>query len=149
VRLVSPPRNRFGRVIKKLREANSTDLLQPLDKNEPYYSSVELAIWKREYLRTLLSAPGSIWEFENIKSAEQHYAVRRGILKYRALVGRGMWYRGSKPFLKRRGFDTSASPRATQSRLRELARWRERVTFELFGFTGYRIRRRLNRLPRR
>ncbi len=65
----------LGRIVEYFRRKLDKRPLRPMSFSEPYYSSVELAIWKRSYLRSLLRQPGSIWEFEHIVTNERHYAV--------------------------------------------------------------------------
>ncbi|HET9800129.1 MAG TPA: hypothetical protein VFP82_00445, partial [Chthoniobacterales bacterium] len=66
VRLVPVTRNFLGRIIEYFRRKLDKRPLRPISFSEPYYSSVELAIWKGSYLRSLLRQPGTIWEFEHV-----------------------------------------------------------------------------------
>lgn len=147
VRLVPVARNLFGRVIEYLRRKIDTRPLRPLSFSEPYYSSVETAIWKRDYLRSLLRQPGSIWEFEHTVSTERHYAVWKPVVNYRALVGRGRWYRNAAQVLAGQGIDLSESKRERQTLKSFLTGIRQKITFQLVGYLSFRLRRYLNKLP--
>ena len=148
VRLSPVVRNYLGLVLEYFRRKFDRRPLRPLRFSEPYYSSVEVAIWKRDYLRSLLRQPGSIWEFENTVSTNRHYAVWNRVVNYRPLVGRGKWYSEASQLLARLGVTLSNSKRESQTLGLFLRRIQQRITFQVIGYMGYRLRRRLNRLPR-
>jgi hypothetical protein len=91
VRLVPVTRNLPGRVVEYFRRKLDKRPLRPMAFSEPYYSGVELTIWKRSYLRSLLLMPGSIWEFEHIVTNERHYAVWEPLVEQHQIVTRGKW----------------------------------------------------------
>ncbi|HZP76296.1 MAG TPA: hypothetical protein VFB45_09165 [Pseudolabrys sp.] len=149
VRLVRVWRTLPGRVVEYVRRKLSKDqLLRPLSFSEPYYSSVEFAIWRRDYLRELLRLPGSVWEFEHLVTEERHYALWEDIVEQHQIVSRGKWNRNAPGLLARRGLSLAGSPREFQTSQRFLRGLKERISFQLFGFLPYRIRRLLNRLPK-
>lgn len=148
VRLIPVARNIFGRIVEFVRRKVDKRPLRALRPSEPYYSSVETAIWRRDYLRELLRTPGSIWEFENIVGPEQHYAVWEPIVRYRTLVSRGTWTYRAPRLLAQQGYSLEGSTRAYQTLRSALRRVRQQIVFNMIGFLSYRVRRRLNRLPR-
>src|SRR5262249_44786440 len=75
VSLLPLRRNLPGLVIEYFRRRLSKHPLRRLSPAEPYYSSIGIAIWKRDYLRWFLQQPGSIWDLEHIVSDKPHYAV--------------------------------------------------------------------------
>lgn len=148
VSLVPVRRNIPGRLIEYFRRMLDKRPLRPLAFSEPYYSSVELAIWKRSYLRSLLLQPGSIWDLEHAVGNERHYAVWKPFVEQDQIVTRGKWsYRAARK-LARQGLSLSNSKREQQTFRSTLRGIRESITFQVVGFLSFRIRRRLNRLPR-
>jgi hypothetical protein len=148
VRLTPVCRNFFGQIPEYFRRMIDRRLLRPLPFSEPYYSSVLTTIWRRDYLRSLLRQPGTVWEFEHAVSTERHYAVWHPAVKYEALVGREKWYREAPRLLEQQGLSLGNSKRERQTLQFELRRIRERFSFQMFGYLSFRIRRRLNRVPR-
>jgi hypothetical protein len=146
VRLIPVCRNIAGRVVEYFRRKFSKHPLRRLSFSEPYYSSVGLAIWKRSYLRSLLRQPGTIWEFEHIVTAEPHYAVWEPVLHQDQIVTKGKWSRRSAQLLARNGLSISDSKRDFQTLGSWLRGIRENISFEIAGYTSFRLRKRLNRL---
>jgi hypothetical protein len=147
VRLIPVTRNLYGRGIERLRRLFDKRPLRPLVRSEPYYSSLNVAIWKRDYLRSLLHQPGTVWQFERIVSSNRHYAVWHPVVRFQALVGKGKWYRRSPRLLAEQGLSLGESKRDLQSLRFQLQAIRERFVFEAVGYLSFRLRRRFNRLP--
>ncbi|MGB8631539.1 MAG: hypothetical protein WCD69_19510 [Xanthobacteraceae bacterium] len=148
VRLVPVHRNLLAGIFEYLRRTMNKRSLRPLASWEPYYSSLEPAIWKRDYLRALVRQPGTVWEFEHIVSAERHYAVWRPVVRYVGIVAREKWHREAPRLLEQQGLSLGNSTRARQTVKFELRRIREKISFTMFGFLSFRIRRAFNRVPR-
>jgi hypothetical protein len=148
VRLVPVTRNFAGRVVEYLRHKFAKRPLRLISFSEPYYSSVELAIWRRSYLRCLLQQPGTIWEFEHTISNERHYAVWEPLVEQHQIVTRGKWSRSASRLLARQGLSLGNSRREFQSRGPWLRKQREAISFQFAGFLSFRIRRRLKKLSR-
>ena len=148
VRLVPVHRNFLGGVFEYFRRTTTKQPLRTLASWEPYYSSVEPAIWKRDYLRALLLQSGTVWEFEHIVSTEPHYAVWRPAVRYVGIVGREKWHREAPRLLEQQGSSLGNSTRARQTVKFELRRIREKISFTMFGYLSFRIRRAFNRVPR-
>lgn len=148
VRLVPVTRNLPGRILEYFRKKLDRRLLRPIATSEPYYSSVEFAIWKRDYLRGLLRQPGSIWEFEHTLSNERHYAVWKPLVDQHQIVTRGKWNLKAPRLLAQQGLSLSGSQREFQTFRSWLKGTRENFVFQTVGFLSFRIRRHLNRTPR-
>jgi hypothetical protein len=146
VRLVPVTRNFVGRFVEYLRRKFDKRPLRLISFSEPYYSSIELAIWRRSYLRSLLKQPGTIWEFEHTISNERHYAVWTPVVEQHQIVTRGKWSRSAPRLLARQGLSLGNSRREFQSRRSWLRQLRERISFQIAGFLSFRIRRRLNKI---
>jgi hypothetical protein len=147
VRLIPVTRNLYGRGIERVRRLFDKRSLRPLAHTEPYYSSLNVAIWKRDYLRSLLRQPRTVWQFEHVVSAERHYAVWQPAVKYQALVGKEKWYRQAPRLLAEQGLSLGNSKRELQGSRFQLEVIRERFVFEVVGHLSFRLRRRFNRLP--
>jgi hypothetical protein len=148
VRLTPVRRNLPGRILEYFRRKIDKGPLRPLAVREPYYSSLEIAIWRRDHLRSLLRQPGSVWEFEHTVGTECHYAVWQPAVRYVSLVGREKWYRDAPQILAQQGLSLGNSKRKRQTVKFELQRIREQIVFQILGFLSFRIRRRLNRISR-
>jgi len=63
-----------------------------LKPTEPYYTSLQPAIWRIDYLLELLSMPCNIWEFEHlVYTNSKHSAVTKDFLSFSHLVEKGKW----------------------------------------------------------
>jgi len=148
VRLVPVTRNFAGRAIEYFRRKLDKHPLRRISFCEPYYSSVELAIWKRSYFTQLLRDPGTQWEFEHTVTKEPHYAVWKPLVEQHQIVTRGKWNRNAPRLLARQGLNLARSDRELQNLVSWLRNLRERISFELAGFLSFRLRRRLNKISR-
>jgi hypothetical protein len=147
VSLVPVRRNLLGKIIEYFRRKLDRQPLRLISVSEPYYSSVAVAIWKRSYLRSLLQRSGNIWEFEHTITNERHYAVWEPVLDQDQLVAKGRWLFRARRQLARQGLRLDQSQRKFQTLRSWLRGLREQIVFQLVGFTSFRIRRRLNRVP--
>ena len=148
VSLVPVKRNFVGNIVEYFRRKRNQTPLRRIGISEPYYSSVAVAIWKRGYLRSLLRRPGSIWEFEHIVTDEPHYAVWKKVFDQDQIVTKGKWSYRAPRKLARQGLSIGDSKREFQTIESWLRGIREKISFQVAGFLSFRIRKRLNRLPR-
>jgi hypothetical protein len=137
-----------GGAVEFFRKKLSRRPLRPLSFSQPYYTSLTPAIWKRSYLRELLRQPGNVWEFEHIVTEERHYAVWEPVLHFDAIVSKGKWLPRARRLLAQQGASLAHSQREFQAAGSRLRGIRQRITFALVGYLSFRIRKRLNRLPR-
>lgn len=147
VRLLPVSRGLIGRGIEFFRRRLDKSALRPVSFDEPYYSSLASAIWRRSYLRELLKRPGTVWDFEFMVTNERHYTVWEPALDQAVIVTKGRWRRDAGRHLARRGLSLAGSKREMQPLRSWLRGLRENLSFRAFGFLGFRIRRRLNLLP--
>ena len=148
VSLVPVSRGLLGRVVEFVRRKLSSEPLRLLSFSEPYYSSLNPAIWKRSHLKSLLRRPGNVWEFEHIVPDAKHYAVWAPVLDYDALVSKGKWFPRARRQLERQGLSLANSSRPFQTVGARLRAIRQRVTFAALGYSSFRLRKKLNLLPR-
>lgn len=63
-----------------------------LSEDEPYFSSLQPAIWKKEHLINSLRNASSIWHFEHlVLSGSKHITAKRHLARWRHLVRKGRW----------------------------------------------------------
>jgi hypothetical protein len=148
VSLIPLSRNLPGRIIEYFRRKLDKRPLRRLSFSEPYYSSVAAVIWKRSHLRELLRQAESVWAFEHIVSNVPHYAVWKPVLDQDQIVTKGKWSWRTPRRLARQGLSLGYSKREYQSFASVLRGIREYISFQMFGFLSFRIRRRMNRVPR-
>jgi hypothetical protein len=148
VSLLPLPRNIFGRIAEFVRRQFDKSPLRRIAFSEPYYSSIAVVVWKRSYLRALLRKSGTIWELEHAITDEPHYAVWTHAVDQDQIVTRGKWNYSATRQLARQGLSLAGSKRERQSLADRLRKCRESISFQLFGFLSFRIRRRLNKIAR-
>jgi hypothetical protein len=146
LRLIPVKRSIFARIIRSIFFKKS-ELIKRINSDEPYYSSLQVAIWKKEYLIFLLESKVNIWEFEHLaQKNSHHFAVcENGIVGYEHLVEKGKWlihaknllpYCVDNSFLKR-GWDTRKFYK--YKLLRELK-------FQIYGYSIFKIKRYISNL---
>jgi hypothetical protein len=148
VRLVPVTRNFAGSIIEYFRRKIDKSPLRRISFSEPYYSSVELAIWKRSYFTKLLRDPGTQWEFEHAVTDQPHYAVWKPLVEQHQIVTRGKWNRDAPRLLARQGLSLAHSNREFLSFGSWLRTMRESISFQIAGFLSFRLRRRFNKISR-
>jgi hypothetical protein len=112
-----------------------------LSSDEPYYSSLQVAIWDRAHLSKLLQQSGSIWEFEhNMIAGSAHYATLRKVVRYTHLVEKGKWFKHAPRTLGLHATDRFEGRGFEQSLLIN-SRIYNRIKFFLFGYVFFRFRR--------
>jgi len=114
LRLVPLKRALLFSMIIFLKGLFSNKVIKKINPNEPYYSSLQVAIWRKDYLISLLNRRTSIWEFEHLMvNGSKHFAVSNSVLQYEHLVEKGLWLLRAPRILnnynlrlfKLRGFD--------------------------------------------
>lgn len=89
----------------------------------------------------LRAEPGNPWHFEHIVSGERHYATWEQIITQHQIVAKGKWIRTAERLLNRQGLTMRGSPRPTQGLRERLRGVRQNLSFALFGFLSFRIKR--------
>lgn len=149
VSLLPLRRNLPGLAIEYFRRKLSKHSLRRLSPTEPYYSSIGIAIWKRDYLQWFLQQSGSIWDLEHVVSDKPHYAVWSPVFTQEHLVKKGKWISKAPRYLARQGIIFSSTKRGFQPFWSRLRDFREIIVFQTVGFLSFRIRRRLNKISHR
>lgn len=81
--------------------------------HHPFYSGLQIAIWRKQHLLAMLRQPQSIWQFEHHRLPESmHCAIKhRPPIVYRHLVERGRWLPDARSLLKQAGLATDLGNR--------------------------------------
>lgn len=138
VRLVPVVRNPVGQIIEVFRHRFAASNFRKFSSSEPYYSSLQAAIWRRDHLQSLLRRPGSIWDFEHIVSDAPHYAVWDKTLDYQHVIERGKWLRCARTLV---GQKLDLKKRPQYGLAYAMKRWKTQVVFFLTGYLSLRVRR--------
>jgi hypothetical protein len=75
----------------------------PIPQNHPYYSSLQVAFWSRDYLKQSVMLVDNIWSLEKIHVGQTHYSVKNKLVNYKHIVEKGKWDHRVKKILKQRG----------------------------------------------
>jgi hypothetical protein len=102
----------------------------------PFYSSLQIAVWRRTHLLSMLRQPQSIWEFEHQwVPASVHCAIRdRPPIAYRHLVERGRWLPDARSLLQRAGLATDLGERPVWPNSRYARLFMDQVRWLVFGY---------------
>jgi hypothetical protein len=81
------------------RSSSTSKCFSLIPKGRPFYSGLQIAIWQKDHLISLLAQHGSIWQFEHITPRHQnHYVIHEEPpIRYSHLVEKGRW----QPYARR------------------------------------------------
>jgi hypothetical protein len=110
--------------------------IEKIRSRRPFYSSLQIAIWRRQHLLTLLQQPLSIWEFEHQCLPEwMHCAIKdRPPIAYRHLVERGRWLPDARSLLHRAGFPTELGERPVWPKSRYARLFLDQIRWTVLGY---------------
>ena len=121
--------------LKKLDESKFTDLknlfrkkksINKLRYSYPYYSSLQISLWDIDYLIDNIMSCTSIWNFELLKSSNNHHDVNEDYFSYKHIVEKGEW--------------NYYTPLYVRKYIGEFKPGSRKVKKDLFGFFIYNIR---------
>ncbi len=139
LRLVPVRRNLIGRFVEYWNWDDGD--FRKINRDEPYYASTEMVIWERNYLRQMLDYKNDAWSFENMVTGVDHYATWEPMFDQHQIVSKGRWARVSPKLLAKAGLAIQGN-RPLQTARSHLRGLRENLSFNLFGFTSFRIKRK-------
>ncbi len=84
--------------ISNLKNKNEINMIR---KDYPYYSSLQIAMWEVNYLENMLIKCKNIWNFERLRSKNDHYQVKKNIFYYRHVVEKGEWDYQAKNYIQK------------------------------------------------
>lgn len=130
LRLIPLGRSLFARVTgQRLHQMGQG--VEQIGSDHPFYSALQIAIWRKEYLQPRLSAQRSIWEFEReCPTSSVHCAITcTPPFIYQHLVERGLWLPHARLLLRQAGLPSELGDRPAWPNSRYLrllwdhARW--------------------------
>lgn len=118
---------------------DSFELIPPSD---PYYSALQIVLWKRSHLLNCLRLEANIWRFEGLMPPNSaHYVIRTAPpIPYRHIVEKGRWMADASALLQRAGVPAELGSRARWPWTAQLSRWMDLARFEVFGYSIMRTR---------
>ena len=144
LRLVPPERSIWTRY----RLHSRRDGMVRMKSSEPYYSSLQLAMWQRRHLLDMLAAPGNIWDFEHQRpTSGAHYAViGPSPCPYVHVVEKGRWMPYAPQLFAAANLDFATGPRPLLDRSYHQRHLLKKLQFALTGYGPMRTRQWLLRL---
>lgn len=105
LRLIPLGRSLLARAVGS-RPAQIAPGIERIGDRHPFYSALQIAIWRKRHLLSMLEQPLSIWEFEHQSlRAASHCAIAGDPpIVYRHLVEKGRWLPYAPSLLSRAGF---------------------------------------------
>lgn len=125
--------------------------VEAVPKRHPYYSSLQVALWKKEHLLRCLERETNIWKFERVRPKEaKHYVVcGTGPVQYRHVVEKGRWLPIAQRALRQAGVSVDLGRRETWPREYQMRHIAGILRFEMIGYSGMRLREALAGCRRR
>jgi hypothetical protein len=143
VRLIPASRTVWESGIDEFKKVfNHNHKIGLISEKDPYYSSLQIALWKRAHLMTMLELSGDIWEFEHHKkNGAKHYAVSDPLVDYKHIVEKGKWIPGFDKQLKKIGVIRDHGVRDSHTWIFYVRMHVGRLRFYIFGYSIMRIKR--------
>jgi len=118
---------------------DAMDEIQVIHKRRPFYSGLQIAIWRKEHFVALLQLRGSIWEFEHQQlPGVPHYVIAdRPPVIYSHLVEKGQWLPYAESLLKLAGLSTDLGSRPSWPSWMNLRLILDKARFFLLGYANH------------
>ena len=113
--------------------------IERIPEFRPFYSALQIAIWRKAYLQSLLRTRLSIWEFEHLCVSESAHCVITNDppIVYRHLVERGRWLPDAHALLQRTGLPTDLGNRAVWPTSRYIRLFFDQLRWVVLGYATY------------
>jgi hypothetical protein len=110
--------------------------IERIRPRRPFYSGLQIAIWRKQHLQSMLRRPLTIWEFEHCcVPGSVHGAIKdRPPIVYRHLVERGRWLPDARSLLRRGGFPTELGERPVWPLSRYALLFADQVQWLVLGY---------------
>ena len=82
----------------------SREFIKDVPFDHPYYSSLQVAFWRIDYLIDVLKTSDNIWDVEKQKINRTHKYVSNPLMHYKHVVEKGEWDRRAKQIIDNAGF---------------------------------------------
>lgn len=111
--------------------------IEQIRARRPFYSGLQVAVWKKQYLASLLQKPQSIWEFEHqYIPGSVHCAIKeRPPIVYRHLVERGRWLPDARSLLRRAGLPAELGTRPSWPKSRYARLFLDQIRWVTLGYS--------------
>lgn len=128
-------RQRFSGTTRK----SNLPPIQRIEADRPFYSCLQIAIWKKEHFESMLKLQGSIWDFEHQRNpAVDHFAVTGpSPFAYRHIVEKGRWLPDAQSLLKDAGLPTDLGARPRWSKWAYLRLLFDHIRFLTLGYANH------------
>lgn len=135
LRLIPLGRSLFARAMG-WRPAPISPGIQRIRDRHPFYSALQIAIWRKSHLLSMLEQPLSIWEFERQSIREaKHCAIQADPpIAYRHLVEKGRWLPYARALLRRAGFAPELGNRPAWPATRYGQLWFDELRWIVLGY---------------
>jgi hypothetical protein len=113
--------------------------IEAIDKKRPFYSALQIAVWEKTHLVSLLKLHGSIWDFEHQKKHDtRHYVVSDSPpIAYRHIVEKGRWLPYAKRLLNESGMTTDLGKRRAWPKWTNLRVLTDEMRFLILGYANH------------
>jgi len=138
LRLVPLGRSLLAHVTRKRLRQVAKDVEQ-IETCHPFYSALQISIWRKDYLEWRLATRRSIWEFEHESPPSSlHCAITRAPpFRYQHLVERGLWLPYASSLLRQAGLPSGLGDRPVWPRSRYLNLLWDQARWVVQGYANY------------
>lgn len=138
LRLVPLGRSIMERLADLVRTPSKVEI-RAMREGRPFYSGLQIAIWNKAHLLTLLNSPGTIWEFEHKRRpGVTHYAITGSPpIVYSHLVEKGRWLPYAKSLLRKAGLPADLGTRRIWPKWMNLRLMLDKMRFHVIGYVNH------------
>jgi hypothetical protein len=110
--------------------------IERIRAHHPFYSGLQIAIWRKQHLLAMLQQPQSIWQFEHHRlPGSMHCAIKHcPPIVYRHLVERGRWLPDASSLLKQVGLATDLGNRPVWPKSKYAGFFLDQVRWVVLGY---------------
>lgn len=136
LRLIPMGRSLLGRISAR-RPPGPHPGIERIRARHPFYSGLQIAIWRKAHLSSLLQHPVSIWEFERLHDERASHCAVTGDppFAYRHLVEQGRWLPGAPAMLRAAGLTTDLGSRSIWPASRYARLFLDQVRWTMLGYS--------------
>jgi hypothetical protein len=118
---------------------HTAEQVQRIEPGRPFYSCLQIAIWKKQHFESMLKLQGSIWDFEHQRIPKvDHYSINGpSPFAYRHIVEKGRWLPDAKSLLRGAGLPSDLGTRPRWPKWAYLRLLFDHVRFLLLGYANH------------
>ena len=126
-------------VFERLLKFRPPSKVHAIREHRPFYSSLQIAIWKKTHFVEMLGYEGSIWDFEHRQiKGKKHFAITdKAPIAYSHLVEKGRWLPYAPSLLQKAGVKFELGVRPMWPKWMHLRLLLDEVRFHLFGYANH------------